>query len=202
VQKTSESYDPNRTMSRGGSVVAAQEEDLVVLLDDHDRPCGTASRMSVHTDRTPRHLAFSCYLFDEHGRVLLTRRALGKVTWPGVWTNSCCGHPRPGESMEDAVRRRVGQELGAAVGGLQLVLPDFGYRAVDASGIVENEACPVWVGRLAETVRPDPAEVCETAWIRWDDLSRIADTAPALLSPWCALQVPLLDAAIGKAGAA
>ncbi len=72
--------------------------DLVVLLDEHGpalrhrTPTGTCTAPA-----TPRHLAFSCYLFDEQGRVLLTRRALTKATWPGVWTNSCCGHPRPGE---------------------------------------------------------------------------------------------------------
>jgi len=183
-------------------MIAEPADDLVVLLDERDLPVGEAPRRSVHTDRTPRHLAFSCYLFDERGRVLLTRRALEKATWPGVWTNSCCGHPRPGETAEDAVRRRVAQELGAGVEGLELVLPDFGYRAVDASGIVENEACPVWVGRLSGVLRPDPSEVCEHAWVKWDDLVRVADTAPAMISPWAALQVPLLDEALGKAGAA
>jgi isopentenyl-diphosphate delta-isomerase len=177
-------------------------EDLVVLLDELDRPSGTAPRAAVHTDRTPRHLAFSCYLFDDRDRVLLTRRALGKATWPGTWTNSCCGHPRPGEPMEDAVRRRVADELGATVEELALVLPEFGYRAVDASGIVENESCPVWVGRLGCALRPDPGEVCETAWLDWVDLARLAATVPALLSPWCALQVPLLEEALAKAGAA
>ncbi|MCB0911852.1 MAG: isopentenyl-diphosphate Delta-isomerase, partial [Propionibacteriaceae bacterium] len=114
-------------------LTAGPEHDLVVLLDEHDRPCGAAPRAQVHTHDTPRHLAFSCYLFDDRGRVLLTRRALGKATWPGTWTNSCCGHPRPGEPAEDAVRRRVGEELRVAVEELELVLPDFGYRATDAS---------------------------------------------------------------------
>lgn len=186
----------------GAGVTSAPDDDLVVLLDERDRPCGTAPRGAVHTDSTPRHLAFSSYLFDDRGRVLLTRRALAKTTWAGVWTNSCCGHPRPAESMEDAVRRRVREELGAAVRGLEVVLPDFGYRAVDASGLVENEACPVWVGRLAGAVHPDPGEVVETAWVEWDDLTSLVAGAPALVSPWCALQVPLLDEAMRKAGAA
>lgn len=176
--------------------------DLVVLLDERDRPIGQAERLAVHTHATPRHLAFSCYLFDDAGRVLLTRRALAKATWPGVWTNSCCGHPRPGEAAEAAVRRRVADELGVGVEDLDLVLPDFGYRAVDASGVVENEHCPVWVGRIVGEPRPDPDEVCETAWVFWDDLTRVALTTPALLSPWSSLQVPLLEDAMRKAGAA
>ncbi len=183
-------------------MIADTSDDLVVLLDEHDLPIGEALRTAVHTRRTPRHLAFSCYLFDDRGRILLTRRALDKRTWPGVWTNSCCGHPKPGEAAEDAVRRRVAQELGAAIDGLELVLPDFAYTATDASGIVENELCPVWVGRLDGLVSPDPSEVCETRWVDWDDLVRVVDSSPFLVSPWCGRQVPLLDQALRKAGAA
>jgi isopentenyl-diphosphate delta-isomerase type 1 len=182
--------------------VNTDTDDLVVLLDPHGHPIGNAPRRHVHTANTPRHLAFSCHLFDDRGRVLLTRRSLSKATWPGVWTNSCCGHPRPGEAGEIAVRRRLADELGAEAAELVLALPDFGYRAVDASGIVENEACPVWIGRLAGPLRPNPEEVCATAWVAWEDLVQLADTAPALISPWCALQVPLLDAQVRKAGAA
>jgi isopentenyl-diphosphate delta-isomerase type 1 len=176
--------------------------DQVILLDEHDQPIGTAPRASVHGTDTPRHLAFSCYLFDSQGRVLLTRRALTKVAWPGVWTNSCCGHPRPGEAPEDAVRRRLADELGAVVTDVHLVLPDFGYRAVDASGVVENEFCPVWVARLAGPLQPDPNEVAEITWVAWLDLVALVDSAPALLSPWCIGQVPLLSAADSKVGAA
>ncbi len=176
--------------------------DLVVLLDEHDQPMGTAPRVSVHGTDTPRHLAFSCYVFDSQGRVLLTRRALTKVAWPGVWTNSCCGHPRPGEAPEDAVRRRLADELGAVVTDVHLVLPEFGYRAVDASGVVENEFCPVWVARLAGPLEPDPNEVAEVTWLGWLDLVTLVDSAPALLSPWCVEQVPQLSAADSKVGAA
>lgn len=176
-------------------------DDLVVLLDDNDRPIGQTSRLTVHTSTTPRHLAVSCYVFDDRDRILLTRRALTKRTWPGVWTNSCCGHPRPGEPMETAVRRRLMEELGAEVVELNLVLPTFGYRAVDASGIVENEACPVWTARLAGPLHPDVDEVCATSWVAWDDLVQLADAVPALISPWCALQVPLMDGLLTRKAA-
>src|SRR4051812_7284535 len=127
--------------------MADRSEDLVVLLDDAGDPCGTAPRATVHDSATPLHLAFSCYLFDADGRVLLTRRAVTKRTWPGVWTNSFCGHPRPDEPVAEAVVRYAAHELGTTIADLSCVLPDFRYRAVDPTGIVENEICPVFLAR-------------------------------------------------------
>ncbi|MGD8201675.1 isopentenyl-diphosphate Delta-isomerase [Ornithinimicrobium sp. W1679] len=170
-----------------------RDHDQVVLVDEDGTETGTASRTEVHGTDTPLHRAFSLYLFDDEGRVLITRRALDKLTWPGVWTNACCGHPRPGEALADAVRRRLGEELGLQVEDLQLVLPDFRYRAVDASGIVEHELCPVLVGRVAGELAPDPAEVCEHAWVAWPDLVAAVRATPQVYSPWAALQVPQLD---------
>ncbi len=178
--------------------------DLIVLLDADGRPRGSADRESIHTGQTPYHLAFSSYLFDEDGRLLLTRRALTKRSWAGTWTNSCCGHPLPDEPAELAVTRRVEAELGGPVHDLELVLPEFSYRAVDPSGIVEHELCPVWIGRFrAADLSPDPTEVMETCWVEWPAVVRLVSESPQLLSPWAALQVPLLAAALaGRVGAA
>jgi len=173
-------------------------DDEVVLVDDDARPVGTARRLTVHDEDTPLHLAFSLYLFDRDGRVLLTRRALTKKTWPGVWTNACCGHPRPGEADADAVRRRLGEELGVRVEGLSVAIPEFRYRAVDASGIVEHEICPVFVGTVADDLDPDPAEVAEHAWVAWESLVATVRATPHLLSPWAAQQVLLLEAERGR----
>lgn len=170
-------------------------DDLVVLLDHDGRPVGTAARLEVHHADTPLHLAFSLHLIDEHGRTLITRRALAKRTWPGVWTNSCCGHPRPGESVLDAVRRRVGEELGVHLaedpGTVSTVLPDFRYRAVDASGVVEHEICPVHVSAVSADLRivPDPAEVAQHAWVGWADLHEAVVHTPVVFSPWLVEQV-------------
>jgi isopentenyl-diphosphate delta-isomerase type 1 len=169
--------------------------DDVVLVDASGNTVGTAPRVSVHSTDTPLHLAFSCYVSDGEGRVLLTRRALGKRTWPGVWTNSCCGHPRPGEPLEDAVRRRLVDELDLEVGALTRTLPDFAYRATDASGVVENELCPVFVAEPhpGSRVLPNDSEVMEWKWVSWTSLVQAVGATPFAFSPWSALQVPLLD---------
>lgn len=156
----------------------------VVLLDDAGRPIGSIPKSAVHTTETPLHLAFSCYLIDDDGRLLLTRRALTKTTWPGVWTNSFCGHPAPGESLTDALTRRAAQELGTAVDSLRVIAPDFRYRAVDASGIVENEVCPVFAARLAAPLNPDPAEVAEWHWVRHAEAAAALRATPFAFSPW------------------
>lgn len=164
-------------------------EDVVVLVDDDGVPVGTSPRSEVHTDATPLHLAFSCYLFDEAGRLLMTRRALDKRTWPGVWTNSFCGHPRPGETVEHAVRRYAEHELNAGVDVVTPLLPRFRYRAVDASGLVENEVCPVVTARVTATVRPNPDEVVEHRWVPLGEVRAAVATAPWAFSPWMVAQV-------------
>lgn len=173
-------------------------DDHVVLLDERRQPIGTAPRATVHTGDTPLHLAFSCYVRDDEGRVLMTRRALAKRTWPGVWTNSCCGHPRLGESMPDAIERRLHDELGVEVTDLACALPDFAYVATDASGIVENEVCPVYTAQLLHPSRdlvPNPAEVSDWVWASWNDLAAAVAAAPFAFSPWAVQQVPQLSSA-------
>lgn len=173
--------------------------ELVVLLDEDARPIGSTEKLSVHTAATPLHLAFSCYVFGAGGRVLLTRRALPKRTWPGVWTNSFCGHPAPGEPVEDAVVRRARYELGAELTDLRLVLPDFRYRATDASGIVENEVCPVYTATLVGDVSPRSDEVAEWVWVDRESLPELVAGAPFAFSPWMALQVPALAPSLDPA---
>jgi isopentenyl-diphosphate delta-isomerase len=172
--------------------------ELVVLLDEEGQPCGTAPKASVHHESTPLHLAFSCWLVGEDGRVLLTQRAAGKKTWPLSWTNAFCGHPGPGEAPEDALRRRGRQELGVTVHGVRLVLPDFRYTARMPDGTTENEVCPVFLAATSEPVRPDPDEVHGLAWVEWSQVRTQVETAPDHFSPWLLLQLPLLETQLGR----
>lgn len=158
--------------------------ERVVLLAEDGTPVGTADKADVHTTDTPLHLAFSCWVFDSRGRVLLARRALGKRTWPGVWTNSFCGHPGPDEDMPSAIRRRAMTELGIEVAGVEEVLPEFRYRATDASGLVENEICPVFRAVTLDDVMPNPDEVAEFEWVEPHALVQAVRATPFAFSPW------------------
>lgn len=169
--------------------------ELVVLVDDAGTPIGTADKSTVHGDDTPLHLAFSCHVFDARGRMLVTRRALGKAAFPGVWTNAFCGHPGPDEAIEDAVRRRGLRELALPIGDLEPVLPDFRYRAVDAAGVVENEICPVFRTVVREDPMPRRDEADDWAWVAPADLKRAVAATPFAFSPWLVLQLQRWDPA-------
>lgn len=175
--------------------------ELVVLLDEAGTPSGTAPKAGVHTTDTPLHLAFSCHVLDEGGRVLVTRRALGKAAWPGVWTNAVCGHPAPGESFADAIARRADFELGCRVEAIECVLPDFRYRAVDDSGVVENEVCPVYTARIVggpDALAPRDAEVAAWRWAEPLALGGAVRRAPFAFSPWFVRHVTELPELYGR----
>ena len=167
--------------------------ESVVLLDETGHSIGTAAKAAVHHAETPLHLAISCYLFNEAGQFLLTRRATSKLTWPGVWTNTCCGHPLPGEPMSVSVRRRLRDELGIGTARLELVLPRFRYRARMDNGVVENEVCPVYAAHSDAVPVPDPREVEEVRWVDWDAFCQAVQDGRQAISPWCALQLPELE---------
>jgi isopentenyl-diphosphate Delta-isomerase len=164
--------------------------ELIVLLDPAGRAIGTAPKAPSHHSDTPLHLAFSCYLTDPAGRILITQRAHGKASFPSVWTNSCCGHPAPGESLREAIGRRVRTELGLGVEEMTLVLPRFRYRATAADGVVENELCPVVRATATGETRLDPEEVAAAEWRDWDECVALADHPTA--SPWFRLQMEQL----------
>ena len=163
--------------------------ESVVLLDEAGYASGTADKAAVHHARTPLHLAFSCYLFNEAGQFLLTRRAESKRTFPGVWTNTCCGHPLPGEPLSGSVLRRLRDELGIGAAKLTLVLPRFRYQARMANGVLENELCPVYAAYTDLPPEPHSDEVAEARWVDWDEFCGAVRAGRQPVSPWCARQL-------------
>ncbi|SFS95763.1 isopentenyl-diphosphate Delta-isomerase [Saccharopolyspora flava] len=163
--------------------------EQVVLLDEAGQAIDVEDKATVHHQETPLHLAFSCYVFNDRGEFLLTQRAHHKKTFPSVWTNTCCGHPAPEEEMKAAITRRLGEELGLTVRGLELALPAFRYRATMDNGVAENEMCPVFVAFTDSTPHPNADEVAETRWVQWKEFSTGVLAGDTEVSPWCALQV-------------
>ena len=163
--------------------------EQVVLVDETGDAIGTAPKAGVHHTDTPLHLAFSCYVFDRAGRLLMTQRAHHKPTFPSVWTNSVCGHPAPGEDVFEAVRRRAGQELGLTIEALTLALPAFRYEATGANGVRENELCPVFTAIATGEPTPDASEVAAVAWEDWGALRDQVLAGEREVSVWCAAQI-------------
>jgi undecaprenyl diphosphate synthase/isopentenyl-diphosphate delta-isomerase type 1 len=166
-------------------------KEKIVLLNNMHEPIGTALKLASHHANTPLHLAFSCYVFNSKGEILVTRRASTKKVWPGVWTNSVCGHLMPGESFEKAIKRRLWQELGihAEQHKFQNILPKYRYETPLFRGIKENELCPVFATRLDETPNPNPSEVEDFGWMSWKDFQLFLKKESKQSSYWTKDQV-------------
>lgn len=167
--------------------------ELIVLVDPIGNPIGTAEKLPSHHANTPIHLAFSLYIFDDQGRFLATKRALHKKVWPGVWTNSCCGHPAPEEEMIEAMKRRVDYELGMQAKDFQILIPDYKYQTPPFNGIIENEFCPVYIARAATQPQPNPEETADFTWLDWQDyVTKTQADSSDVWSWWCKDQLKLL----------
>jgi len=137
--------------------VFVMADEMVVLVDEEDREVGTGEKVAVHR-AGKLHRAFSVFVVDAAGRVLLQRRAPGKYHSPGLWSNTCCGHPRPGESVAAGAHRRLREEMGFD-GPLSYAFR-FVYRA-ELGDLTEHELDHVFVGSFAGHAAPDPTEVVE-----------------------------------------
>jgi len=165
----------------------ADHNDAVVLLDTDAGIIGSMDKLAAH-QRSTRHLAFSVVLVTGDGRVLLQRRSRAKYHFARRWSNTCCSHPRPGEPVRAAGRRRTREELGFDPGPLE-VQGAFWYEAHDpVSGLVEHEYDVVLVGGFdgdaIDRHQCDPAEVEATALMTPDAVRRAWTTTPDDYTPW------------------
>ena len=170
----------------------AEDAERVVLVDEFDHEVGSDGKLAVHRAPGRLHRAFSVFLFDEWHRMLVQRRAAVKYHFPGLWTNACCGHPRPGETVVAAAHRRMREEL-QATGEIEAAF-SFVYEAEDpVTGLVEREFDHVFVGRLSGTLRPCPSEVGAVAWWTCEALMRDIEARPQRYTPWFRTALPELD---------
>ena len=140
----------------------------MVLIDEADAEVGEGEKLDVHRAGA-LHRAFSVFAFNAAGELLLQRRALGKYHSGGLWTNSACGHPRPGETTADAARRRLFEEMGIGCGELRPA-GVYRYRA-EIADLVENELDHLLVTEVSGAPSPDPDEVVEWRFVALDELS-------------------------------
>lgn len=168
--------------------------EQIVLVDRKGSPIGIADKLPSHHADTPLHLAFSVYVFNDKGQFLVTRRAFNKKVWPGVWTNSCCGHPYPKEEILEAITRRLEYEIGMQAKDFQLLLGDYQYETPPFNGIIEREFCPVYIARATSQPKPNPEETADYQWLSWQDyLVQTQADKTNLWSWWCKDQLKLLQ---------
>ncbi|MGP3999817.1 isopentenyl-diphosphate Delta-isomerase [Streptomyces sp. 8N706] len=163
---------------------------MLELVDENGATIGTSEKLSAHLPPGRLHRAFSVFLFDASGRLLIQRRALGKYHSPGVWSNTCCGHPYPGEAPFTAAARRTAEELRVSP-SLLCAAGTVRYNHPDpASGLVEQEYNHLFVGLVQSEPKPDPEEVGETAFVTAAELAELHEDRP--FSAWF---MTVLDAA-------
>ncbi len=155
--------------------------DRVIVVDDRDREQGTEGKLAAHKAGL-LHRAFSVFVLDSRGRVLLQRRAAGKYHSALLWSNTCCGHPRPGETTHDAARRRLQEEMGFACPLSEAF--SFTYRAELEGGLVEHEIDHVLIGQFDGIPAPNPEEVDSWAWADIEDLHEDLRVNPGRYSAW------------------
>ncbi len=169
--------------------VVSSDEELLICVNAADEPIGSAQKGACHTGQGLLHRAFSVFLFNTSGQVLLQQRAPGKTLWPGYWANSCCSHPRWEESIDEAVVRRIDEELGlAAIPSTLEFLYKFEYHAQFEDVGSEHELCWVYRGQCEGDPPVNHNEISAWRWIQPTELDAEIAASPTLFTPWLKLE--------------
>lgn len=172
------------------SPIVSFDDEPLILVDTDDRVLGHRSKAECHDGQGLLHRAFSVFLFDDSGRVLLQQRAATKRLWPGFWANSCCSHPRRGETMDNAAQRRTGEEL--AVATKLTYLFKFVYQVPYQDVGAEHELCSVYIGRMRGTARFNRHEIAAVKRVDPAALDAELHDNPSAYTPWLHLEWPRL----------
>lgn len=159
----------------------------VILVDNEDREIGTEEKTAAHLGDGVLHRAFSAFVRNGRGELLIQKRAAGKMLWPGYWSNTCCSHPEPGEDVRKAGERRLQEELGFSCP--LKVIGSFRYHALFRNVGSERELCYIAAGRYDGEVRPNPDEVEDVAWISPEELWRETEKDSDKWTPWFLLEI-------------
>lgn len=168
-------------------VIVSFDSESLILVDDQDQEIGHQDKLSCHAGGGILHRAFSLFIFNEAGELLLQQRSTHKQLWPLYWSNSCCSHPRRGETMDTAITRRAQQELGIAT-EFQF-LYKFKYQAPYLNIGAEHELCWVFVGRtVISAMQVNENEIAAWRFISAADLTRELQQNPEQFTPWFKLE--------------
>ncbi len=168
-------------MSDNNQIVSFEDEPLI-LVNEKDEIIGYESKLACHLGTGILHRAFSIFIFNPKGELLLQKRSEQKWLWPLFWSNSVCSHPRKGESMEIATERRLQEELGFSVPLKYLY--KFQYQAQFGEKGAENEVCSVFIGAYDGTVKPNENEIAEWRFISAEELDAEISRNGSSFSPW------------------
>lgn len=167
----------------GPARIVSSDDEPLIRVDEQDNELGILSKGDCHDGYGILHRAFSVFLFDQRGHLLIQQRSAEKRLWPLYWANSCCSHPRAGETMAEATERRLLDELGVRT-PLHFIYK-FRYQAGFADLGAEHELCWVYVGRVEEfQLRPNPNELAAWRFVAPEEIDRLMDVPEARLSPW------------------
>lgn len=166
------------------------EEQKVILVNEQDEPLGVMGKLEVH-QKGLLHRAFSIFIFNKEGEMLLQQRSADKYHSAGLWTNACCSHPRPGEEIKDAATRRLREELGFET-GLEKVF-QFIYRARFENGLTEHELDHVFVGEYNGEVQLNDREVIQTEYRMMNRIKHSLASRPESFTAWFRIAFPVME---------
>jgi isopentenyl-diphosphate delta-isomerase len=173
--------------------------DRVILVDEEDREIGTEEKIAAHLGGGRLHRAISIFLFNSRSELLVQQRAATKYHFAGLWSNTCCSHPRPGESIADVSERRLREEMG--ISAPLKAVRKFIYKATDlTTSLSEHELVHLVVGHTDVDPRPDASEVGDWAWMGLDQLRKNLEKTPSAYTPWFPIGLSLLEPADCDAG--
>jgi isopentenyl-diphosphate delta-isomerase len=170
------------------------QQEEVILVDESDQPVGAMEKIEAHR-RALLHRAFSVFIFNSEGEMLLQQRAPEKYHSAGLWTNACCSHPRPGEDTREAAVRRLREELGFTTDLKKLF--EFTYRSVYDNGLTEYEFDHVFTGRYDREIKPDRSEVSDFRYLPLGAIEAELLRAPETFTSWFHLAFPMIRGKMG-----
>ncbi len=166
--------------------VVSNDDEILILVDAEDREIGSMTKARCHEGDGTLHRAFSLFVFNRAGELLVQQRSANKKLWPLHWSNSCCSHPRHGETTDEAIYRRLAEELG--VRSELHFLYKFQYQARYQNVGSENEVCSVYLGVSDDEVRPNSHEIAAWRWIAAKDLEQEMRSDAESFTPWFTME--------------